>query len=381
MDICPKCEKVILSDYKFCPRCGHSLYGEAPTGAPESINTGCNVEISERTLRFFSVAQELSTATDLDQLLSKIGSAIEDILGAERSAIMLLDDTGKNLFFKAATGEEILKKLRVPVGQGIAGWIAENRKSDIVNDPYNDPRFSPETDKKTGFRTKSIVGVPMIVGNELIGIAEAINKKEGEFDNNDMETLIGFAGLAAVSITNTRLKTDQKNFFANMLDFLVMGSESLGAPEPTENGHSWNMARYATQLGKELGFDVEKLQLLSNAALIHDIGFLGLENMDLVGIKIDMELDAQKKYLLHPIIGAEMIKGIKIMQKFLPFIRYHHRYKNGTGFPSNLPPENITPEIEVISILEDFFTTGSKDKIEPDKYSPEVFQAFCKVVN
>lgn len=389
MDICPKCEKVILSDYKFCSKCGFSLYGDIPSGyeqimqnslPPDSLEPASAESCEDRTIRFFNVAQNLSTAHDIDQLLGKIGEAVEDILGAERSSIMLLDDSGENLYFKAATGEEILKKLTIPVGKGIAGWIAQNKKSEIVNDPYSDERFSPETDKKTGFTTKSIVGAPMIVGNELIGVAEAINKKEGSFNNNDMETLIGFAGLAAVSIVNTRLKTNQKNFFSNMLDFLVMGSESLGEPEPTKNGHAWEMARYAPQIGKELGMQGEKLLLLNYAALIHDIGFLGLENMELVGIRTDMELNAEKKYLLHPAIGGEMVKGIKIMQELGPFIRYHHRYINGTGFPENVGPEKITPDIEIISILENYYMTGSKDNVDSGKFSPQVYEAFRKVV-
>lgn len=373
MDICPKCEKVILSDYKFCPRCGCSLRGEKP-----SVYAG--EQSDDRTISFFNVAENLSTATNIDRLLQKIGESVEEIIGAERSSIMLLDETGENLYFKTATGEEILKKLKIPVGQGIAGWIAQNKKPDIVNDPYNDERFSPETDKKTGFKTNSIIGVPMIVDNELIGVVEAINKKDRKFNNYDMETLEGFAGLAAVSIVNTRLKTDQKNFFSNMLDFLVMGSEALGNPEPTQKGHIWEMARYAPQIGRELGFPKEKLQLLNHAALIHDIGFLGLENMELVGIKIDMELSTEKKFYLHPAIGGEMVKGIKIMQELLPFIRYHHRYKNGTGFPENVPPEKITQEIEIISILENYFMVLDKEKIEPDKFSPEVFQAFLKII-
>lgn len=389
MDICPECEKVILSDYKFCPRCGNSLYGERPSGdaASATADKPATAEKEQtvskkddRAIRFFNVAQDLNSAANIDQLLQKIGEAVEEILYAERSSIMLLDETGKNLYFKSASGEDILKKLLVPVGQGIAGWIAENKKPDIVNDPYNDERFSPETDKKTGFKTNSIIGVPMLMGDELIGVVEAINKIDGQFDQKDMETLLGFAGLAAVSIVNTTLKTDQKNFFSNMLDFMVMASESLNSAEITDKGHAWEMARYAPQIGKEIGLQGENLQLLNYAALIHDIGFLGLENMELVGIQLNTELDDEKKFRLHPVIGGEMIKGIKIMQELMPFIRYHHRYRNGTGFPENIPPENITPEIEIISILERFFILKDKEKVEPDRFSPEVFQAFLKIV-
>ncbi len=384
MDICPKCDKVILSDYKFCPRCGNSLYGDSPLeagpGAPPASTDVAQNDNNCRISKFFDVAQNLSTADNIDQLLQKIGNAVEDILQAERSSIMLLDETGKNLYFKTASGEDILKKLKIPLGQGIAGWIAQNREPVIVNDPYSDERFSSETDKKTGFTTNSIIGVPMTLGNNLIGVVEAINKKDAKFTEPDMETLLGFAGLAAVCIVDTKLKTDQKNFFSNMLDFLVMGSEALGNPEPTKKGHTWEMSRYALQIGKELGLPDNKLKLLTHAALIHDIGFLGLENTDLLGIKLNIPLTEEAKFRLHPIIGGEMLKGIKIMRNLIPFIVYHHRYINNTGFPENIPVENITPETEIISILEDYSICGSKDNIDQDKYSSEVFQAFNKIV-
>jgi HD-GYP domain-containing protein (c-di-GMP phosphodiesterase class II) len=214
----------------------------------------------------------------------------------------------------------------------------------------------------------------------MVGIVEAINKKAGPFTEQDLETLKGFAGLAAVSILDTRLKTDQQNFFSNMLDFLVLGSEGLAGPEPSPKSHTWEMARYAPQIGKELGMDGRKLQLLNYAALIHDIGFLGLENPALLGINLNIELTDPVKYKLHPIIGGEMVKGIKVMHDLMPFILYHHRYKDGTGFPENIPPDKITKEIEVISILENYFLSGDKSQVNPVKFSPEVYEAFNRIV-
>ncbi|MBN2407931.1 MAG: GAF domain-containing protein [Elusimicrobia bacterium] len=385
MNICPKCEKVILSDYKFCPRCGYSIYGkkgaEEPAHAVPAAAPVAAGEDTSKVLQFFNVAQTLTTADDIDLLLKKIGSAVEEILGAERSSIMLLDDTGENLYFKTATGEDILKKLKIPVGMGVAGWIAQNKKPDIVNDPYNDERFSPDTDKKTGFKTRSIVGAPMMVGDELVGIVEAINKTDGEFTKDDMNTLMGFAGLAAVSIVNTKLKTDQKNFFSNMLDFLIIGTEALSSPEPTKSGHAWEIAKYVPHIGRELGFDRDKIHLIHNAALMHDIGFLGLANPELIGLRIDRELDSNAKYRLHPIIGSEIVKGIKMMHDMGPYILYHHQFKDGSGFPENLPLDQITPEIEVISILEQYCIRKDKRALDPKKFSPAVYRAFDKVIH
>ena len=251
METCHNCGKIILSDYRFCPRCGYSIYGESAAGTENSGTPGVSGE--DRAGLFFELARNLGEAENIDLLLKKIGDAIEKILDAERSSTLLLDETGKFLFFKVASGESALQKLKIPLDKGIAGWIATNRKGEIVNDPYNDERFSPEADKTTGFRTTSIVGVPLLLGDTLLGVCEAINKRAGGFTEEDVQVLTGFAGLASVSIANLRLKTDQKNLYSNLLEFLVMAAESLGSPEASPKGHAWEMARLAPRFGQDTG--------------------------------------------------------------------------------------------------------------------------------
>lgn len=380
METCLNCSKIILSDYRFCPRCGYSLYGDTPTISQEG-ETPNDTSRKESWKQFFEFAQSLGEAENIDILLQKIGDAVEKILGSERSSTLLLDDTGTYLFFKVASGVEALKKLKIPVDQGIAGWIATNQKGVIVNNPYSDERFSPEADKATGFRTTSIAGVPLILRGRLIGVCEAINKKSGGFTEEDLRVLTGFAGLASVSIANIRLQTEHKNLYSNLLEFLVMAAESLGSPESTPKGHAWDMAQMATQMARELGMSASKQKLLQHAALVHDIGFLGLDHSRLIGLDIPNDLTDNMKFRLHTIIGGEMLKGIKFMQKLIPPIIAHHRYRNGEGFPENFPVEKITLESEILSILEDFVTVGSIEKINPERYSPQVLQALKKIIS
>ncbi len=376
MDKCQSCNKIILSDYVFCPRCGNPLKPglDAPASGSGSI---CDEDV----VKFFDLARNLSSAENIDQLLRKIGVAAESILGAERSAILLLDEKQENLYFKTATGEEILKKITIPITEGIAGWIARNREPLIVNDPYSDSRFSPDTDRKTGYKTKSIAGAPMIAGSELVGVVEVLNKKSGKFEKCDIDNLTGFAGLAAVSILNTRLRDRQENILSNILDYLVMGSEAMGSAEGTSKGHTWEMARMASVMTKEMNLSDEKRQTVHKAAMLHDIGFLGLENPKLLGFDIPHGLQDEAKFRLHPVIGSEMIKRIKPLAGAAPYIANHHRYKNGEGFPENISTDSITQETEIISILEDFLTCRDKNKINFERYSQQVRDAFLKTVS
>src|SRR3989339_1113647 len=113
---------------------------------PDVVNNNINMPESKNVDAFelLAIAGSLNSTLDLDYLLQKIGLAGERLLESEASSIMLLDDTKKFLYFKVATGNKgsALKKMTLPIGKGIAGWVAQNKQSLIVNDTKNDPRFA-----------------------------------------------------------------------------------------------------------------------------------------------------------------------------------------------------------------------------------------------
>ena len=132
----------------------------------------------------------INSTLNIKRLLSIIMEMIKDIMDAETSSLLLFDDLRMELVFKVAlgeAGEELKEKYRVKMGQGIAGWVALNRKSLLVNDVYNDSRFDPMYDKSTGFTTRSILCAPLLFKGKLLGVIQAINPlKRNEFNNDDM---------------------------------------------------------------------------------------------------------------------------------------------------------------------------------------------------
>src|SRR5438552_1146288 len=115
------------------------------TSNGKQSETGLNVN---NALELFSIAGSLNSTLDLDFLLQKIGAAAEKLIDSEASAIMLVTDDKKSLFFKVASGESAraLKTMTLPIGQGIAGWVAQNKKPEVVNDTKSDPRFAGKFD-------------------------------------------------------------------------------------------------------------------------------------------------------------------------------------------------------------------------------------------
>src|SRR5262245_25847544 len=106
------------------------------------------------------VGLALGTTLDLDQLLELILKKINDAVEADRATLYLLDDHGGELVSRIVQGEEV-RSIRLKVGQGIAGMVAQTSRALLVNDPYADPRFNPEWDMTSGYRTRSILVVLM----------------------------------------------------------------------------------------------------------------------------------------------------------------------------------------------------------------------------
>jgi len=156
----------------------------------------------------------INQSLDIDSVLYQILGSAAEVMDARASSIMLHDEATGDLLLQQATGrvrEQVRKVFRIPKGKGIAGWVAERRQPLVIEDAYQDDRFSPSMDKKTGFRTKSILCVPLIAKERLVGVAQVINKtaggddteEVGVFDAEDLKLFTLFADIAAIAISWT----------------------------------------------------------------------------------------------------------------------------------------------------------------------------------
>jgi signal transduction histidine kinase len=151
------------------------------------------------------IGQALSSALDLDRLLSLIMEKITILMEADRSTLYLFSDDGKELWSKVVQGGEVLE-IRLKVGEGIAGWVAASGETVNIPDAYNDRRFYPAVDLRSGYRTRSILCMPMRNNQgATIGVIQVLNKADGPFTAEDEALLSALAGQAAVSIENSKL--------------------------------------------------------------------------------------------------------------------------------------------------------------------------------
>ena len=162
----------------------------------------------EQLSALLSISGLLTASIDLPALLKVIVTSVTTLLECEASSLFLIDPTGEQLILKVATGPVggEIKELRLKIGDGIAGWVAKHRKSLIVNDPKHDPRFFPAVDRSTGFQTRSILAVPLMDHDQIVGVLEIFNTaKAKQFDQSDMELLNAFGSYASVALRNAEL--------------------------------------------------------------------------------------------------------------------------------------------------------------------------------
>ena len=151
------------------------------------------------------VSRALTETGDLDTLLGLIMTKVTELMEADRSTLYLVTEDGRTLWSKVSQGGERVE-IRLPVGEGIAGWVGQTREIVNIPDAYADQRFYPAVDVKSGYRTRSILAVPMLGAlGGLVGVLQVLNKQGGPFTSSDEELLLALGAQAAIAIENARL--------------------------------------------------------------------------------------------------------------------------------------------------------------------------------
>lgn len=177
------------------------------------------------------IGQSLTSSLSLDDIFEQILFSVRAAIGAAGVSVGLIDREAQEIVLeKSLMGPEFsdLPPVRLKMGQGVAGWVAQTGQTLNVPDAYADPRFFPGVDSASGFVTRSILCVPLVVDGEVIGIMEAVNKHSGHFGDSDQRLLTALGSSAAIAIEKARLHADvlaekrrMETIFANMSEGLL----------------------------------------------------------------------------------------------------------------------------------------------------------------
>jgi sigma-B regulation protein RsbU (phosphoserine phosphatase) len=159
-------------------------------------------QMHARLLSVLEVTKELAAERSFDRLLDLIIKRACDALGCERSSLFLYDADRKELYTRRVTKLDKIQEIRLPADKGIVGVCFQQRQLVFIDDPYHDPRFDPSVDRSTGFRTRSILCVPLEswTDGRMLGVLQLLNKHEAAVSDWDRELLRAYAAHAAIAI-------------------------------------------------------------------------------------------------------------------------------------------------------------------------------------
>jgi putative nucleotidyltransferase with HDIG domain len=299
------------------------------------------------------VTRRLMTVTDLDALLRLIADATVTMVGAERATIYIVDQDKQEFWSRVATGKGV-GEIRFPIGVGIAGVVAKTGETISIPDAYADPRFNPENDKRTGFRTRNLLTLAM-TGHDgvIIGVFQAVNKKSGDFTVEDEITLGSLASSAAVAVENAQLVTAQKRLWLSLIETLAT---TVDARDQQTAGHSKRVTRYAAVIGAALGLSDADLERLQAAALLHDYGKIAVRDRFLQKPgKLD---DAEFAYMkAHAEKTAEFLSYLDFppdMREVPNIAAQHHERMDGKGYPKGLAGDQILVGARIVAAADVF---------------------------
>ena len=324
---------------------GYHITKRRAHGANNSAPDGAAIILADyRAL--IHIAARINSEQNLDRLLEAITTEANILLDADRSSLYLLDVEHGEYYTKTALGVE--GELRFDLRRGIAGTVIREGRPINTRDAEHDTRVITPPD----YRVHTLLTVPMITHNgKTIGAIQAFNKRGGVFSGHDEEVLTAFACLAAVALDNAQLRYDIQRMVESFADTLT---QAIDARDVQTAGHSRRVAHYAREIAREMGYDSQRQQVVYFAAMLHDIGKIGVPEGILTkpGALDDDEICYMRA---HVIQTYDILSRIRFTEAFrdVPAIAgQHHERLNGQGYPNGLTADQIRPEAKILAVAD-----------------------------
>lgn len=317
-------------------------------------------ERAKRLVLLSKLGRILNSTLDHQEVRRRAIEAATQLMNAEVGSLLLIDEENRQLYFEVALGdkEETVKKITLSMGEGIAGWVAKTGKPLIVNAPERDPRFFRGVDERTEFKTRNIICVPVKVKEKVIGVLETINKKKGEgFDRGDLSLFASLADQVAIALDNARLYHELEEMFFQTAESLA---DAIEKRDPYTGGHTQRVTSYSLAIARHLQLKPTEKRCLKIAAVLHDIGKIGIEDHIL---RKPEPLNPEEYNTIkgHARMGAEILEHIRQLRDIVPGVKYHHEQMNGRGYPDGLKGEE-TPMIAKIVAVTDTYDAMTTDR-------------------
>ena len=321
---------------------------------------------SDPLVSLVKIGRSISAVTDIDILLKVIAEETKIAIQADRCTVFMFDKEKNELWSKVALGLDS-QEIRFPADKGLAGYVVKTGEPLNIPDAYSDPRFNPDIDKETGYTTKTILCMPIKNNNkESIGAFQVLNKLCGVFTKGDEDLLAAIGGSASIALENAQLFEQQKELYKEQKilfeSFIDTLAKSIDARDKITAGHSSRVKLYSMLLVDELGCDEKFKELVEKAAILHDIGKIGIRD-SVLQKEGKLTEDEYKHIQEHVRITHDILEKIHTSESFKTITEMacsHHEKYDGSGYYRHLAGEDIPYGGRILAVADVFDAITSR---------------------
>lgn len=306
--------------------------------------------IQLRTLMDLSAA--LNSTLDAAQIRRKAVESVTRIVDCERSSLLVLDPDTSDLCFEVTLEgtETLTREVRLSHGQGVAGWVVANKRSAIVPDVAADPRYVAPAPGGPAIETRDMMCVPVFARGVVVGALQAMNKREGSFDDDDRELMEALGHHVGVAIENANLYRGLKEAFYQTAEALA---DTVEKADPYTGAHVRRVMAHSLAISEALGIGEDEAESIRLAAVLHDIGKVGVPE-DVLRKPEALDAGELETMRRHCETGSEILRRVSHLHPVMAAVRAHHERYDGAGYPDGLRGEQIPLPARIIAVADAF---------------------------
>jgi putative nucleotidyltransferase with HDIG domain len=309
-----------------------------------------NIQLKE-TISLYNASEAINSSLSLDDILHLLLETACNLVRCDLGALYLKNWKSNTFELKRHRKTEMMPDIKglekMPLDK-----LLENHKKKIpviaANEDISGLSVIPKDFKN---QIHSFCSVPLKLKDRIIGMLNIYSCSTKEkITEGQRKTLSLLADRAAFAIENATLYSNlQQHFFQTIDSFLKV----IEAKDPYTHGHSERVRKYSEMMAKELKIDPNAVKIISQAALLHDIGKIGVDLSDL-NHPGSLDVNQRNRFKLHPTIAVNILEPISLLGPVIPIIKHHHENYDGTGYPDGISAENIPMGARIIAIADSF---------------------------
>lgn len=305
----------------------------------------------------FEFTNKLNSLNNLDDILDCIMETIQTFICCGRISIMLADERNEYLTIRRAVGlrDDVIQKTVIKAGEGIAGQVFNHCATLVINDPEKG-KFIKNNPEQDAFISLPLLCCPLVGPKIKLGVIMIMNQDISHpFTDNDERIMSYISYSASIAINNQLNELKLEDSFIGIINALT---EIIDAKDHYTRGHSERVSELAVKMCRQLNLPPEETRTLQVAAILHDIGKIGIPEAILC--KAD-RLTEEEFHLIkeHPEIGDRILKDVKFLKEARDIIRHHHERIDGTGYPDGLKGSEIPLGAKIIGVADIFDSMNS----------------------